>query len=832
MLKELYESIHFSSNLPVRVFMSQHGYVKAHWHQSVELLLVLEGRVQATVDGERFILKPEDILLINTNTIHELDSPGSVSMVLQFSPDIFSQSSENMDALSFACNSAVDPSPERYQNLRSLIARLVQNNANVNAGTPYRNNAYYLLIVSELMTCFRCTATDSTKSKRNRASRMTSILEYIEAHYRENFSLSDLAEAQNLSVPYLSSFFNKQMGIGFSQYYTNVKLEHAVYSLTSTEDSIEAVGAANGFPEPHAFVRAFKKKYGCLPSTYRKQHNAAILNRGAIGQTNYIKLEPTNYLHLLKHYLDDSAMPSAPAAPAVTQKTLPVPGVNYRMHGKPLRHTFRTLTSVGRASDLLQEDILKMIRRMQENLHYRYIKFHGLFSDEMMVVTRLPNGGLQFNFTLIDRIIENLKDLDLKPWMQLSFMPTALASDPKKTIFQLPMNTSPPADMEEWISLVRILTVHLIQRFGKEEVVTWPFCVWSEPDTPASMFGWANHSLFWDFYRRTYQTVKSVCPEISFGSPAFLYMRHNADASWIRQFLAFTEKNKCRPDFLSVHYYADMLPSDSVQERVELLPRSRFPEDPNDFHDFIDDIQGIFQECGVGALPVYLAEWNFTFSHRNLINDTVFKSCYIFKNLLENYDRLESFGYWSLTDRIAENPMPDHLFHGGLGLFTVNGIRKPVFHAMRFFNMVGDELLARGEGYFITRKGRRITIFTYHYVHYGSLFAAGEGFDLTQAERYSIFDMTQKLSLSIELNHLPEKKYLRKEYILNREHGSAFDAWLATGAMPLTGYEAEILDGNCDPQLFQAEIVPENGTILYTPTLEPLEVRTTTFTPI
>lgn len=832
MQKEQYESIHFSSNLPVQAFMSQHGHVASHWHLNLELIQVLEGNISATVDGEFYSLNPGALLLINTNTVHQLDSLGSVSIVLQISPDLFSLTGEKASSLSFECNSSVDLYPDRYRTLRTIIARLIENNASVDAGTQYRNNAMYQMLAGELMTNFRCVASDSVQIKRKYASRMTDILEYIEAHYQENFSLTHLAEAQKLSAPYLSSFFNRQMGIGFSQYYTNVKLEHAVHTLTTSDDSIESIAAANGFPEPHAFVRAFKKKYGTLPSLFRKQHQTNALNLGTIGNTNYIKLEPTNYLHLLRQYLETDAPSSDPKPPVLAITTRQIPDLDCRLSGTPLRHTIRTLTSVARASDLLQEDVLHMLARMQENLHFRYIKFHGIFSDEMMVVSRTAGGELQFNFTLIDRIIENLRRLQLKPWMQLSFMPTVLASDPSKTIFQLPMNTSPPNDMEEWLLLVQTFVTHLISRFGKEEVVSWPFCVWSEPDTPSSMFGWANTSLFLTFYKRTYQTVKSICPEISFGSPSFLYMRHSEDSTWIRHFLAFTQKNNCRPNFLSVHYYADMLPSNDCQDRVELTPRSRFPESPRDFHEFIDDVYQLFRDCGFEDLPVYLAEWNLTFSHRNLINDTLYKACYIFKNLLENYDRLESFDYWMLTDRIGENPMPSALFHGGLGLMTVNGIRKPPFHALCFFNVIGDELLSRGDGWFITCKHHRITVFTYHYVHYGSLFAAGEGFNLTQTERYGIFDMTQKLTLSVLLTHLPQKKYLMKEYILNREHGSAFDTWVSTGAMPLTGYEAEILDRTCEPQFYQQEILPENGSFLYSPTLEPLEVRCATFRPI
>lgn len=820
-LKELYENIHFSSELPVKCFLSQHGRIPPHWHQSMELILVLEGEINAVADGERFSLKPEDLILINSNTVHELSAPAAVSIVLQFSPEVFDLTQENTDNLTFFCNSAVDPEPERYKRLRSIIALLVRNNASTNAGTAYKNSALYFYLIGELVEHFRASASETVKRKRKHAARMTAILEYIDEHYAENFSLSDLAERQQLSVPYLSSFFNKQMGIGFSRYYTDVKLEHAVYALTSTDDPIETVAAKSGFPESHAFVRAFKKKYGILPSVFRKQYTKQILASGSTSQTNYLKLEPTNYLHLLTRYLDAPALPST--EPVAVMDCRGCPEVSVLAPGKPLRHTFRQVTTVGRASDLLRQDILSMLQELQDAVGFRYIKFHGLLGDDMMPLSRDGAGNLHFNFTLIDQALENLQKMGLKPWVELSFMPSVLASDPGKTIFQLPFNTSPPADLEEWVLLVDRLVRHLISRFGQEEIVTWPFTVWCEPDTPTSMFGWEDPQLFFQFYRRTRQAVKAVCPDIAFGSPALLYMRHGADPIWMRHFFAFALKNGCCPEFLNIHYYADML-TDS-DSRVGLASSSRLPMDHNDFRDFITAFQSLAAEYGFDHLPIYLTEWNLTFSHRNLINDTCYKSCYIAKNLLENYDRLESFGYWSLTDLLAENALPEELFHGGMGLFTLNGIRKPVFHLFRLLRLLGDDLLSQGEGYFVTRKGSGIRIITYHYVHYGSLFAAGEAFNITQTERYGIFDMSRKLSLTIPLTGLPAASYRLREFFLNREHGSAFDEWLKSGALPINAEEAAVLDQLASPGYHQTVVAPEDKTFRYCPTLEPLEVR-------
>ena len=86
--------------------------------------------------------------------------------------------------------------------------------------------------------------------------RLTRIINYINEHYAENFSLSDLAAMENLSVPYLSQFFDKYMGVKFTQLLQQYKTwSNAVSDLISTKDSIETIAMRNGFTESHAFIR-------------------------------------------------------------------------------------------------------------------------------------------------------------------------------------------------------------------------------------------------------------------------------------------------------------------------------------------------------------------------------------------------------------------------------------------------------------------------------------------------------------------------------------------------------------------------------------------------
>ena len=828
-MEERHEIIEFPQDLQMKVFIHKIGNVARHWHRSFELLFVLEGQAHVRMDEKPSVLSVGDVILINSNSVHELYSlDGAVLIALQFKPELFRFSEGNPEDLEFNCNSSTGLEPGAYDNIRRAIARMVVNNINRRPGVDYLNYGTCYFLMAELVTHFRCERDSLYYNRRKHAKRLSDILAYVEQHYAEDFNLSDLADSLHLSEQYLSTYFNKHMGVKFKQYYTDVKLNHALQDLTGTCHTLDRIAADNGFREVHAFIRCFKNKFGVTPNAYRKE----FFNQKSFPDTeqgpNYLAAEPSNYLHdLLKYLPDDQSVPALSAAPVGFTKKVSVSAVNVKDIQRYLTHNFKNTISVGRARDLLNPDVRKMLQDLQTTIGYKYIKFHGILSDDMEVCHRLQDGTLQFSCRMVDAALEFLLSIGLKPIVQLSFMPAALASDLNKTVFYKPFNTSPPRDMAEWNRLIEDFTRHLITRFGREEVAGWPFCVWCEPETSTKMFGFGNLALFCEFYKNTYDTVKSVCPDIRFGSPAFLYMRRHGEPLFLTNFIRYTRSHSCRPDFMNIHYYSDIIPREAVDINVSNAPSTQFPKEPDDFAAFITAVRELLDTLSVGDLPVYLTEWNLTLSHRNLISDTCFKSCYILKNLLENYDRLDSFSYWSLTDLLEENPPPDsgHTFHGGLGIYTKNGVRKSVFYAFDFANRLGDELLAQGDGYFVTRKGRNIQIITYNYVHYGDLFAAGDSIGVTITSRYAPFDMSRRVTFSIPLSGLDDGRYVVKEYFVNRDYGSAFDLWVKIGAMPLSAADNEVYSRTCVPGFHAEYLTCENGLLTYSPTLEPLEIR-------
>ena len=424
---------------------------------------------------------------------------------------------------------------------------------------------------------------------------------------------------------------------------------------------------------------------------------------------------------------------------------------------------------------------------------------------------------------MIDKIIDFRLSIGLRPFMQLSFMPQLLASDPARTVYSAPFNVSPPSSIEAWTELVEAFMAHLIERYSYAEVSQWLFCVWNEPDTGPTLFGFADDERFHEFYRATYRAVKAFGADLRFGSPAML-VSYTQSQDWLTSFLDAALDAGCPPDFLNVHFYDNDFTWESLGEHAPAQPSSsRLNKDQDAFRKTIGQLRLLLRNRGLD-LPVYLTEWNLTVSHRDLLNDTTFKSCYLAKNLLESYDELDSFGYWTLTDFIEELQPSADMFHGGLGLLTYNGVKKPHYHFFATLRRMGERLIARGDGYFVTAGGGGVQVYLYNYEHFSHLFASGERYDMTYLERYAPFTEVGRSDVSLELKGLRAGTYRIREHVINTEHGSAFDTWIGMGAPSIDRECVDYIRQASVPQMVVSDAVVD-GDLTVSAVLEPLEVR-------
>ena len=777
--------------------------------------MILSGRCQARVGEQVYSLQAPDVLSIEAHIPHSFTGTDCTLITVQFDQPYFERSLPNPRHPDFLCNSAATGDSAAYDSLRRQIARLVKNNAEAHIGFELRNFSIIYDIMDVMYQNFRIEDSEARNQRAHRYTlRMAEISRIISESYREDLTLSELADRVHLSAPYLSKFFEKQFGVTFLNYLTSVRLNHAVDELLKTNDTIETVSANAGFPNSHAFVQAFKREYGVLPSIYRRKNTGK-----KPAEASPLPLEQHDYMAGLRKYLDQPQSPQSAAQVRACRTSISA-GESRGI----LRHSWRELTGVSSASALLLNDVQALLRRVQKDIGFRSIKFNGILSEDMHVYAENSDGEAVYSFAFVDKVFDFLLELGLRPFVQLGFMPEALARTHKRLFGYL---VSEPVSLEKWSALVSALIRHLQERYGREALRNWRFSVWHQPDTTEAMYGFSTDAAFYAFYRETYLAVKRCDSSLSFGAPSTYYLLQEGHENWYLSFWRWCQENNCLPDFFNFHYYDLILDSnDSGQEAFGFTRSMTLRDSPDGFDRFVTQVLSERKGLSAEDRPIYLSEWNNTPSQQDLLNDTCFKSCYIVKGILEHYDQLDSFGYWSLTDWMGEAPQPKELFFGGLGLFTANGIPKASYYAFTLLRQLGDTLLGRGDGWFITRQGDSYQILLYNYRHFSHLYALGERFDMTFTDRYTPFSPEQMLDVHLSVRDVEDGEYMVTETILNRSSGSAFDQWVAMGAVELTQkVELDTLAARSTPAINKYVVTSDNGTLRLDAMLDMLEVR-------
>jgi xylan 1,4-beta-xylosidase len=339
-----------------------------------------------------------------------------------------------------------------------------------------------------------------------------------------------------------------------------------------------------------------------------------------------------------------------------------------------LSHFWEHTVGSGHATLALRADWQTQMRRSHQELGFGHVRMHGLLSDDMG--TLIAEGDtLFYSFFNADQIFDFLLSTGMKPFVELSFMPTALASG-DKTVFHYRANVTPPKDYAHWATLIRKLVTHWIERYGLVEVRQWFFEVWNEPNLDA--FGNGRQDEYFELYRYTVEAIKSVDGELKVGGPA------TAANAWIDDFVGYCAQNKLPADFISTHHYptdAFGEPGDDTEAQLSKSRRSVLREETREVR------------RKVGDSPVYYTEWCTSSSPRDPMHDEPYAAAFIAKTIMEANGLVQGYSYWTFSDIFEENYFPSVPFQGGFGLLNIHGIAKPAYRAYELLHALGTELL-------------------------------------------------------------------------------------------------------------------------------------------
>lgn len=396
---------------------------------------------------------------------------------------------------------------------------------------------------------------------------------------------------------------------------------------------------------------------------------------------------------------------------------------------KPFHKHWQFCIGSGHAAMAMRTDYCEQLKQIHDELGIERVRFHGIFSDDMhtydTMSTVMPMPGseqvpfYENSFRLPGLVYDNVLKAGMKPFVELSFMPSPMAKRPTRGTFYWKPCIAPPKDEAQWQAYIQKFVRFLLNRYGKEEVETWFFEVWNEPDLKTPFFDGTQEDYF-RLYEITAKAVKAVDDKLKVGGPA------TSNSKWVAAFVDYCKVHDAPVDFITTHQYAgdpisevcDQKDADHMKDTAEiqaeykvdfaqlfaglkpedgLLPmfRRTMPDntETDDLNrDLLRDAAEQVQKQADG-LPVYYTEWNGCATFGAPGNDTRKVAAYDVRAALSAEDFIDGSSIWCFSDIFEEiHPFPEE-FHGGYGLVTQHGIAKPLFHALRLLGQAGDKRL-------------------------------------------------------------------------------------------------------------------------------------------
>jgi len=355
-------------------------------------------------------------------------------------------------------------------------------------------------------------------------------------------------------------------------------------------------------------------------------------------------------------------------------------------HGpaRPFPHFWEETFGSGRAILALRESYLSDLREVKKATGFRYVRFHNILHDEVGVYDEDPQGRPVYNFSYVDQIYDGLLENGVRPFVEISFMPTKLALRQDVHPFWYHPIVSPPKDYHKWDDLIHAFAKHLIDRYGADEVAQWYFEVWNEPNIDF-WTGDPKESTYEELYDHTAQALKSVSPRLRVGGPS------TSSAHWVDSFLQHVSTHSVPIDFVSSHGYAD----DTVQDLFS--SNENIPMDQRVCR-AIGKVRNQIAASARPNLPLMWTEWNVPSFGPLRARDTAYVGAALADDIRQCDGLVSMMSFWTFSDVFEEGGPKREPFDGGFGLIAMGGIKKPSYSGFALLHQLGDEIIPQNAG--------------------------------------------------------------------------------------------------------------------------------------
>jgi xylan 1,4-beta-xylosidase len=438
---------------------------------------------------------------------------------------------------------------------------------------------------------------------------------------------------------------------------------------------------------------------------------------------------------------------------------------------------YETAVAADHANTLLCTAWGRNIRHALSKAHdeagFRYVRFHGILDDDVGVYSEDAQGTARYDWTRLDRVYDVIAAAGMRPIVEISFTPKALASNPAKVQRLLwyagaSPNVSPARDWGRWQDLMAELVKHLEQRYGAEEVRNrWYFEVWNEP----SWMYAPGDAGYLELYENTAAGLVRGDAAVRVGGPAG---SAGESPSLIAALVAAAKAKHWKLDFITYHRYGDdggkLADAEGMQtfhrSLVEILTNAGFTGE------LVND------EFGPSAKPDRCRDDE---SAASFVAETVHRI-----GTDPSFAPPVALGYWAISDLYEEFDTGSALAYreGNYGLFLKGDPRiaesydvaKPAFNAFRLLHrMAGSRLPVTGalpgEGLNATATladdKRSIQVLVYDH-------RAGPEMDAASLQPTAV-------SITVDRTLFPPGAITVRRFAVDHDHANSHTAWVAMG---------------------------------------------------
>jgi beta-xylosidase len=426
----------------------------------------------------------------------------------------------------------------------------------------------------------------------------------------------------------------------------------------------------------------------------------------------------------------------------------------------------------------------------------------GIYSED-------AGGKPVYDWTIVDRIFDTYLERGVKPYVQLGFMPQALSTKPTPYEHDWKPNDKyatiftgwayPPKDYKKWAELAYQWTRHCVQKYGRQEVESWYWEVWNEPDIPYWQGTPEEYHKLYDF---AVDGVRRALPTARVGGPESTSPGNEKAAQFLRDFLEHclrgtnyaTGGTGSPLDFISFHAkgrpaFVDGHVQMGISYQLQDIDRgfeivAGYPE--------LRDKPIVIGECDPDGCAACAA----TFHPQNAYRNTTLFASYTAASFARIYDLAEKRGVnlaGALTWSFEFEGQP--LFAGFRALAT-GGLELPVLNVFRMFSKMGGQRVAvtsssaasvddirqsgvRGSpdvSALASLQGRTVSVLVWHY--------------------HDVDVSGPDAAVRLELRGLPQLEGQARvlHYRIDHDHSNSYEAWKKMGspAQPTPEQYAEL----------------------------------------